>query len=319
MAKSRNKRSQPTQKAETVSKTRTARRREEKRKQEQRRRLFVYLLAVVAVAVVAVIVFVLVNQPAEAPIPDGTVERYEGIPQAKNDDGFYFMGNPDAPVRVVEYSSFGCPACREFYDSAGDDIVELVREGVITYTFIPRYTVGIQNTRGAARAAFCAGEQGRFFEFHDALFEWVELYGNTAFSTNRFITGAENLDLDSGAMRSCLSGGAATQHVERSDQVAEAVGIGGVPYTTVNGVEVASNADTLVQEVRRAQGNQPAVPLNPDDAPSPEVTPEVTPEATPESESTPEVTAEAASPEGEATAEATPEMTPEATEPTSSS
>jgi len=52
-----------------------------------------------------------------------------------------------------------------------------VREGVIAFEYIPLTTGSIPNAVGASKAALCAGEQGAFFEYHDALFDWHSRYG----------------------------------------------------------------------------------------------------------------------------------------------
>ncbi|MFW5748931.1 MAG: thioredoxin domain-containing protein [Chloroflexota bacterium] len=277
------------------NKSRTARRREERKRQEQRRRMSMYAVILIIVAVVAVGLVVIINQPAAAPIPEGTSERYAGIPQGPDEDGFYVLGNPAAPVRVVEYSSFSCPACQMFYESAMDTLIQLVREGVISYTFIPRYVGSYRNAEGAARAALCAGEQGEFFEFHDALFAWQTAYGNTAFSQNRLISGAEELGLDVGSFRDCLDSGRISEVISASNRVASDNGFVGAPITTVNGVQVETTVDALVTQVRSAQGNQPLVPLIPGTGDADDVTEpdEVTPEATPDAEATPDTEATA--------------------------
>ena len=75
---------------------------------------------IIAVALVAVIVFIvlIVNAPAEAPIPDGALTRYDGIQQTRTQpEGYPRLGDPNAPVQVAEYSSFDCPHCRDFHDA----------------------------------------------------------------------------------------------------------------------------------------------------------------------------------------------------------
>lgn len=235
------------------------------KKQKQRRRMTNISIGLGLFAIVVVAMIFFANQPAEAPIPEGTIERYAQLPQLRTENNFYRLGNPAAPVQVVEYSSYTCPACLGFYESGMETIVDLVRQGVISYTFIPRFVGTYQNSEGAARAAFCAGEQGKYFELHDALFSWQAQYGNTAFTQNRLVSGAEELGLNVGDFRSCLSGGRANSHINNANQDANSRGFTGAPITTVNGTQVGSNINELVSYVYTMQGNQPARPPVPVD------------------------------------------------------
>lgn len=229
------------------------------KKQKQRRKMTNIAIGVGLFAIVAVAMIFFANQPAEAPIPD-SIERYAQLPQLRTENNFYRLGNPAAPVQVVEYASYTCPACLNFYETGMERVVDLVREGVISYTFIPRFVGAYQNAEGAARAAFCAGEQGKYFEMHDALFTWQTQYGNTAFTQNRLVSGADELGLNVGDFRSCLTSGRANSHISNADQEANSRGFIGAPITTVNGTQVTTNINEVVSYVYTMQGNQPARP-----------------------------------------------------------
>ena len=271
-----------------TSRARAQERREARKKQQQRQRLQVYAVGGILMVVVAIFVIILINQPAEAPIDDAILERYDGIPQSQSEEGFYILGNPAAPVRVVEYSSYSCPACQVFYENAMDDVIEFVRDGIISYMFVPRFVGSFANAGGAAQAAFCAGEQGRYFEMHDALFNWQTAYGNNAFSQNRLVSGAENLGLDGGDFRGCLGSGRADSHMSAADARAGSLGFTGAPITTVNGAPIESTAPSLRNQVLAALGNQQPVPLNPrlqdEESTGPQDEAETTPEALAEEE-----------------------------------
>ncbi|MBC7812788.1 MAG: thioredoxin domain-containing protein, partial [Burkholderiales bacterium] len=185
--------------------SRTVERREERQKERQRRRQLTILGVVAVIAVLAILFIVLANQPAEAPIPAESAATYDGIPQTISDEGFPQLGNPDAPVRVVEYASFDCSHCEEFHRTVVPDIVERVRAGEVLFTYAPMFgTGGIANGEGAAKAALCAGYQDAFWTFHDALFNWQTLYANQAFTSQRLSSGVDNLGIDKGAWNACM-------------------------------------------------------------------------------------------------------------------
>lgn len=286
----------------SASKSLTRKRREERQRKKQRNRQLGIAGIVIVLAIVVVVGIIVANQPADAPIPDGTLERYAGIPQGVTQEGFARLGRADAPVRIEEFSSFSCPGCQGFWEGSFDEIVSLVREGKISFTFIPMLTGSIQNPEGAQRGAICAGEQGMYFEYHDMLFDWHVRHGNRAFSQNRLRSGADELGLDTSAFNSCLNSGRAGDIVNSGIALAESRGVGGTPATYLNGTPVDSSGPIIRTRVDEELARLGVVPIpivdeSDDGEDNFEVTPEVTAdvpvEATSEVEMTPETTAEA--------------------------
>lgn len=230
------------------SRTRTRERRKQREVERRRNRQILVLVALVAVAAVAVILVILSNQPADAPLPEESIARYEGIPQSTNEDGFPVLGDPDAPVQLVEYSSFDCPHCMEFYEFVTPTLIERAEAGDISFTYVPVYgTGGIPNGQGAARAALCAGEQGAFWPYHSALFSWQGLFGNQALGGNRLESGASALGLDMGAWLNCIQSGRQDEVLQNAIASMSTDGVQGTPTLFVNGtaVESATNASDV--------------------------------------------------------------------------
>jgi protein-disulfide isomerase len=304
--------------ASGASAARTAERRREREQEKQRRRLTSTALVIGGLALLIAFVVIVTNLPAEAPIPENTSARYAGLPIGSTEQGYPRLGSATATVQVVVYSSFDCAACRNIHDQLMDRIIERVRAGSIAFTFIPRFGTGeIVNGQGAAEAALCAGEQGKFWEMHDALFTWQGLYGNQAFTNNRIVTGAEKLGLNMSAFDGCARSDSTVPILETARQQALNAGFAGTPTFTINGVQPVDengtpilSADGIIAEIdRRIAEFSTTAPSNTQTQPAPEATEPaesaVRSEATPEVESTPE--AEAA-PE----IEVTPEVTTEA-------
>ncbi len=292
--------SQPVVAAGASSRTRV--RREERKQQKRQQQQLMIIGAIIALAVVGAIIFFIVNQPADAPIPAGTLNRYDGIPQTVSEEGNPVLGNPDAPVRVEEFSSFACPSCEQFTEVNKDLIIQQVRAGVISFEFAPLPDFGsLRNGRGAARAALCAGEQGAFWEYHDILFDWHTRFGNTAFTQNRLESGAENLGLDVGRYNSCVTSDRVENLIQTSERESVERGVTGTPTVFVNGTAVADPYGGLAAAITSAyaaSGLQ-AVPLGGGDEPDETVEPTAATE--PEETDTPD----------ETVAEETPEMTEE--------
>lgn len=300
----------------------TKERREERKQQERRQRNTFLVIAAVVIVVVVAGLYLISNLPQEAPIPDGTADRYVGIPQTANiGNGMPMLGDPNAPVQVVSYTSFACPSCKDLHNAISDVMIDLIREGIMSYTVIPQENGEITNGNGAARAALCAANQAKFFEFADVLFSWQEIYANQAFSQARMFAGAEALGMNGGTFRGCIGSGDAYAQFNRANELRLQLGITGTPRTFIQGNEYTggNSASAFEAQVRQAyqQSGRVAVPLAtdvPDVAPV-DVTPEATADVAPVEETTPEATPDVA-PVDEATPEAvapepTEEMTPE--------
>ena len=84
----------------------------------------------------------------------------------------HVIGSDSAPVEVVEFADFECPGCGSFATLAEPDVrSRLVNTGIIRFRFIDFPLSMHRNTRVAHLAAWCAGEQGKFWEMHDAIFQ----------------------------------------------------------------------------------------------------------------------------------------------------
>jgi protein-disulfide isomerase len=299
-------------------------RQQERQRQRQRQRTMLIVFALVVVALGVVGLMVLSTSPAEAPIPEGAETKYEGIERSYTEAGYPRLGDPDAPVRLVEFSSFSCEFCAVFHEQTFPRLLERIQRGEINFTFIPLNNGSIPNAPGANRTAMCAGEQNRFWEMSDTLFDWHRRFGNTAFSSNRLQTGIANLGLNVDTFNQCFN----SDRISNLLQAAIVQGQGvGTPYMRINDVPVGLTLEEIEAEIE-ARLPDDFVPLDlrqpaetQDDA-TPEVTPDVAPESTPEmaaeatAEATAEMTAEAPiEMTAEATAEIDAEATAEATEP----
>lgn len=83
--------------------------------------------------------------------------------------GENLRGEAEAPVKIVEFSDFECPYCTTVYPTMKTVLDEYGDEVVFEYRHLPLSFH--ENAQKAAEAVECAGEQGKFWEMHDALFE----------------------------------------------------------------------------------------------------------------------------------------------------
>ena len=89
----------------------------------------------------------------------------------------YDVGDPRAPLVMVEFSDFGCPYCAQYARETFPAIErDFIASGKVFYKHVPFVMGMFPNGERAARAAECAGEQGRFWPMHDSVYahqaEW---------------------------------------------------------------------------------------------------------------------------------------------------
>lgn len=152
------------------------------------------------------------------------------VPTGKNVDG-YFKGNEDAKVVVVEWSDFECPFCHRFYTETMSQIEsKYIETGDIKFVFKQFPLSFHAQAQKAAEASECAGEQGKFWEMHNLLFESGVEGGVTGFKQY-----ASDLGLNTEQFNTCLDSGKYVQKI--ADDIAEgqAKGISGTPGFLING------------------------------------------------------------------------------------
>ncbi|MEM9336524.1 MAG: thioredoxin domain-containing protein [Patescibacteria group bacterium] len=114
----------------------------------------------------------------------------EGIEIAKN-----IKGNTESTVILEEFSDFQCPACGQFYPVVQDIMDDYGDQIQFHYRHFPLIRIH-PAAEPAARAAEAAGQQGKFFEYHDLLFENQPAWSQSANPSAFFTRFAEELELD---------------------------------------------------------------------------------------------------------------------------
>jgi protein-disulfide isomerase len=140
------------------------------------------------------------------------------------------MGDPNAPVRILEYSDFQCPYCRQFWQDTEAQIVEnYVKTGKVYFIYHSmgnfvsdngNKSSGVNNTESqdAAQAAYCAGDENKFWEYHDILFTNWNGEDQGAFARKRLDAFAQSLGLDMAAFKACMDSSKYLSQVKQ-DQV----------------------------------------------------------------------------------------------------
>lgn len=208
----------------TEKKITRAERREKIRRQKQMQSIGIIILGILIIAGGVVIVSFIQPKLDEAPARNYTMVNGNSI------------GDPDAPVVLEVYSSFSCIHCRNFADETEHMIIETYAEtGQILYTY-RSYNNPVDDSGIAAQAAFCAGDQGKFWEMHDTIFA---NYSSVGYSQKDLNAMASNINLDEAIFEECMDSGKYIGQIEQDLQAGQAAGITGTPSFTINGQLVA--------------------------------------------------------------------------------
>lgn len=198
--------------------------------------LWLWLVAATAIAIVGLLAFYLLR-PLEGPVPENVGAHYVGIPQGFTPQGFPRLGDPDAPLVIENFSSYACPHCRELHENQLRSLLSEVAAGRIQLVMFPVPHIG-RGADTAAKAAFCAGEQGRYWDMNDVLFYWQDKYLTSIFDRRRIDLGAENLGLDVEAFDACMGSDLAEAFIDTAQAEFSARGLSGTPSLFLNGERV---------------------------------------------------------------------------------
>lgn len=168
-------------------------------------------------------------------------------------------GNRDASVVLVEYSDFECPACRTYYPVLREIYTEFGDRIAFVYRHFPLTSIHA-NAEFAARAAEAAGEQDKFWEMHDLLFQKQGEWSKVADIVPVFRNYAALVGLDVEKFEADFKSREVKDFVSSQKSHAMAAGFPGTPTFVVNGevIQNPSSVDqfrTIIQEKIRETQN----------------------------------------------------------------
>jgi protein-disulfide isomerase len=196
-----------------------------KKSKTQSKTPFYGVLALVAIVGVGALAYV-ANRPKNTSTTVAPASLVAGEPQG------YLLGKPDAPVQVIEFADFECPACGQFATLAEPDIRKrLIDPGTISYRFYDFPLSIHKNTWLASNAAACADEQGKFWEMHDQLFDKQDQWNGQATSRpkSKFADYAKALGLDVDKWEACYDARKYEPRIRANEQMAIKRGAGQTP------------------------------------------------------------------------------------------
>ncbi|MFZ2086837.1 MAG: thioredoxin domain-containing protein [Candidatus Sulfotelmatobacter sp.] len=157
------------------------------------------------------------------------------------------LGPENAPVQIIEFADYECPYCQKVNEDLNRLREQFGNQVSVVYKDFPLPMHPLAPR--AAEAAHCAGAQGKFWEFHDALFQTKRL------QTSDLKQQARTLKLDTARFDQCLDGGEEIAVVKKDAQEGQRLGLQGTPSFFINGhfmsgaIGFMKLRDTVLQEL----------------------------------------------------------------------
>ncbi|MGI0017570.1 MAG: DsbA family protein [Nitrosotalea sp.] len=193
-----------------------------------------------AVVVIIIVVSVVFGQGFQNPLTANT-QGNSGKTPAQNDttqkaamnllieNTSPILGSQDAPITMIEFGDYQCFYCNQFYHTTEPDIVKnYIDTGKVRMVFKDFVIIG-QDSVNAAHAAHCAQEQGKFWEYHDTLYNnWNGENTGWASSANLLLF-AKNIGLNATQFGQCMTQSRYISTVQGSLSNAKDLGLTGTP------------------------------------------------------------------------------------------
>jgi len=150
----------------------------------------------------------------------GTIYTLNGSP---------ILGNPYAPITLVEFGDYQCHFCNVFFHSTEEQIIQnYVKTGKVKMIFKDFNIIGPDST-AASHGAHCAEEQGMFWEYHDVLYNNWTGENNGWASSENLLKFAKDIGLDTDRWSECMANGTYSQIILASNNDAEDLDLTGTP------------------------------------------------------------------------------------------
>lgn len=156
----------------------------------------------------------------------GTVSTSMGSP---------ILGNPSATVTIVEFGDYQCHQCFNWYHNTKPMLYEnFIQTGKVNLVFVDLAFLGRDSPK-AAQAAYCAEEQGKFWEYHDLLYQSQQGIDDGWANSERLKAFAFSLGLDHDMFNNCLDSGKFEKRVQYNLNEAKKQGANATPTFVIVG------------------------------------------------------------------------------------
>jgi protein-disulfide isomerase len=182
---------------------------------------------VLIVAILVVVALLQVNAPVMPSAADAQSSTAPAVAQGQfAETGLPLLGDPSAPILLIEFSNFSCPGCAQYHSTMKQIIERHINSGNAALVFAPMiFGDGNNPSYIAAQAALCADKQGKFWQMNNALFEIHLQRGGRSFTLPVVQQAGRDLDLDVEALTACITAEETSQTIFNALMLAEQVGL----------------------------------------------------------------------------------------------
>ena len=221
----------------------------EENKTDEKENPFLIPGAIIAAGFLIASAVIYSSSADKSPTEENNQESAAGVQALKElFEGGHFLGNPDAPVTMVEFSDFQCPWCEKFFQTAEPQIVEnYVKTGKVKFVYRHFPFLG-QESVSAALASECADEQGKFWEYHDYLFNNQGAENSGAFSADNLKKFARSLGLEEEKFNSCLDSQKYMDKIRQDYSLAQSRGVNSTPTNFIDELKLEGFLDYVGYE-----------------------------------------------------------------------
>lgn len=161
----------------------------------------------------------------------------------------FVLGKADAPVQIVEYYDYQCPACKVADSAIVPFIIDdYVNSGKAAITFKNMVFIGPES-EAAAVASLCAHEQNKFLDYYKQLFEIQDAENSGVFTNAKLKSIARELGLNAASFDACLDGKKYRDQLANEKKEADALGIDSTPAYIINGQKVLGGTYLTIKRV----------------------------------------------------------------------
>ena len=192
---------------------------------------FYLLLGAVALAGIAWLVYQ-VGKPSGVSIPVNVTVL------AEDTAGFrgYVLGSDSAPVEVMEFADYQCPACQQFETIQFPAVKrQLIETGMVRWRYRDFPLDMHPHARLAAHAVACANDQGKVWEMHAMMYARQQEWSPVRNATGKFEDYAGEIGLDKNAYNQCMESAKYAGRIQASVQEGVKLGVGGTPNFIIGG------------------------------------------------------------------------------------
>lgn len=203
------------------------------------------ILIAIPVAIIVAIVAVYYTDESATDKSNLDIQRHSGTVDTSM--GSPIQGNINAPITIIEFGDYQCPQCDRWFKEVRPSIEDsYIKTGKANLVFIDLAFFGPDSTK-AAEATYCAGDQGKYWDYHNMLYSSQESVNSGWASSDNLKTFASKIGLNMDLFGTCLDVDSYKKRVEHNVQVAKDNGADGTPTFII------VNTNGVQQEIKGAQ------------------------------------------------------------------